>query len=94
VTFTWINQRDGCDCQSCAWGNPDRRKLFEFCENGAKALADEGTKKRITPEFFAGHSVLEVADELKALVSPGEALKSNVPFQFKMAGYREDQQHV
>jgi molybdopterin-dependent oxidoreductase alpha subunit len=60
-TFTRINQREGFDCQSCAWGNPDRRKVFEFCENGAKALADEGTKKRITREFFATHSVVELA---------------------------------
>src|SRR5579862_6080101 len=61
-TFTRINQRDGFDCQSCAWGNPDRRKVFEFCENGAKALSDEATKKRITREFFAKHSVLELAE--------------------------------
>ncbi|HTA37836.1 MAG TPA: molybdopterin-dependent oxidoreductase, partial [Candidatus Acidoferrales bacterium] len=62
-TFTRINQRDGFDCQSCAWGNPDHRKVFEFCENGAKALADEATKKRITREFFATHSVHELAQK-------------------------------
>ncbi len=62
-TFIRINQRDGFDCQSCAWGNPDRRKVFEFCENGAKALSDEATKKRITREFFAKHSVLELAEK-------------------------------
>ncbi len=49
-----LNQKDGFDCQSCAWPSPDDHRSFaEFCENGAKALADEGTKKRITPEFFA-----------------------------------------
>jgi molybdopterin-dependent oxidoreductase alpha subunit len=62
-TLTRINQRDGFDCQSCAWGNPDHRKVFEFCENGAKALADEATRKRITREFFAEHSVLELAEK-------------------------------
>ena len=62
-TLTRINQRDGFDCQSCAWGNPDHRKVFEFCENGAKALADEATRKRITREFFAEHSVLEMAEK-------------------------------
>jgi anaerobic selenocysteine-containing dehydrogenase len=62
-TLTRINQWDGFDCQSCAWGNPDHRKVFEFCENGAKALADEATKKRITREFFAQHSVLELAQK-------------------------------
>ena len=62
-TLTRINQRDGFDCQSCAWGNPDHRKVFEFCENGAKALADEATRKRITRKFFAEHSVLEMAEK-------------------------------
>jgi molybdopterin-dependent oxidoreductase alpha subunit len=62
-TFTRINKRDGFDCQSCAWGNPDHRKIFEFCENGAKALSDEATGKRITAKFFAEHSVLELAEK-------------------------------
>ncbi len=53
-----VNQVTGFDCQSCAWPNPDdRRSAFEFCENGAKAVADEATTKRITAEFFAEHSV-------------------------------------
>ena len=56
-----LNQKDGFVCQSCAWPSPDDHRSFaEFCENGAKALADEGTKKRITPEFFARYSVAEL----------------------------------
>ena len=34
-----VNQKDGFDCQSCAWPNPEERHLAEFCENGAKAVA-------------------------------------------------------
>src|SRR5690242_5172176 len=46
-TLTNINQEKGFDCQSCAWPSPDKkRKVFEFCENGAKAVADELTHKR------------------------------------------------
>lgn len=53
-----INQIDGFDCQSCAWPSPDRdRHLAEFCENGAKALAHEATRKRVDPAFFAKHTV-------------------------------------
>jgi hypothetical protein len=49
-----INQFDGFDCQSCAWADDDReRKHAEFCENGAKALADEATKTLLTADFFA-----------------------------------------
>jgi anaerobic selenocysteine-containing dehydrogenase len=60
--FLKMNQVTGFDCQSCAWPSPDKkRKIFEFCENGAKAVADEGTKKRITPEFFARHSIADLA---------------------------------
>ena len=57
-----INQKNGFDCQSCAWPSPDGdRHVAEFCENGAKALADEATLKRITAEFFKAHSVAELA---------------------------------
>src|ERR1043166_686261 len=53
-----MNQKDGFDCQSCAWPSPDEhRQVAEFCENGAKALADEGTTKRLTPDFFRDHSL-------------------------------------
>jgi anaerobic selenocysteine-containing dehydrogenase len=60
---TWIkvNQKQGFDCQSCAWPNPDNhRHVFEFCENGVKAIADEATKKRISPEFFSSYSITDL----------------------------------
>ncbi len=57
-----LNQKGGIDCQSCAWADPDgERTHAEFCENGAKALADEGTKKYVTPKFFAKYSVAELS---------------------------------
>src|SRR5690242_898017 len=59
MTRAWlgVNQKTGFDCPSCAWADPDgNRHPFEFCENGAKAMADEGTTARITPEFFARYS--------------------------------------
>jgi hypothetical protein len=49
-----VNQKDGFDCQSCAWPSPDGdRHTFEFCENGAKAVADEADAGALGPEFFA-----------------------------------------
>ena len=57
-----LNQKGGIDCQSCAWPDPDHRTINEFCENGAKALADEATTKKIGAEFFANYSVSELAD--------------------------------
>jgi molybdopterin-dependent oxidoreductase alpha subunit len=60
--FLKINQVTGFDCQSCAWPSPDKkRKIFEFCENGAKAVSDESTKKRVGPDFFAKYSIAELA---------------------------------
>ena len=58
-----LNQKDGFDCPSCAWPDPDdeRSKLGEYCENGARAVAEEATAKRLTYEFFAEHSVEELA---------------------------------
>src|SRR6202451_881875 len=53
-----INPGTGFDCQSCAWPSPDKkRKTFEFCENGAKGVSDESTRKRIGPDFFAQYSI-------------------------------------
>ncbi len=54
-----LNQKDGFDCPSCAWPDPDdeRSGLGEYCENGAKAVADEATLKKIDAGFFAMHSV-------------------------------------
>ncbi len=57
-----VNQKDGFDCQSCAWPSPDGdRHVAEFCENGAKAVADEATTRRITRDFFREHSVADLA---------------------------------
>ncbi len=59
-----LNQKDGFDCASCAWPDPDgERSVTEFCENGAKALASETTKARANAEFFAQHSVAEISHE-------------------------------
>jgi molybdopterin-dependent oxidoreductase alpha subunit len=60
-TLLKINQKDGFDCPSCAWPDPDgKRKMAEFCENGAKAVASEATTKRLTPEVFARHRISEM----------------------------------
>jgi molybdopterin-dependent oxidoreductase alpha subunit len=61
-TLLKVNQSGGVDCPGCAWPEPDReRSHFEFCENGAKHIADEATTKRVTPEFFAQWSVADLA---------------------------------
>ena len=62
-TLTMVNQKAGFDCPGCAWPDPEHRTQFEFCENGAKAVADEAMKARVTPEFFAQHSVDELAEK-------------------------------
>ncbi|USX48593.1 FdhF/YdeP family oxidoreductase [Lentzea sp. HUAS12] len=57
-TLRLLNQREGFDCPGCAWPEPQgHRKMAEFCENGAKAVAEEATKRRIGPAFFAEHSI-------------------------------------
>jgi molybdopterin-dependent oxidoreductase alpha subunit len=113
VSLLKLNQKNGFDCPGCAWPDPDHRSVTEFCENGAKAVAEETTTERATPELFRKYSVAEmlgqsdywigkrgrlthpmvlregathyepidweaafqlIADELKALGSPNEAL--------------------
>jgi len=58
-TLLKLNQTEGFDCMSCAWPDPDpgHRHTAEFCENGAKAVAEEATTTRATPAFFAEHSI-------------------------------------
>ena len=59
-TLLRVNQTDGFDCPGCAWPEAERRHTAEFCENGAKAVAEEATKRRVPPSFFAQHSVTEL----------------------------------
>jgi molybdopterin-dependent oxidoreductase alpha subunit len=64
-TLLKVNQVDGFDCPSCAWGDPAaaHRKHAEFCENGAKAVAWEATRKRVDAAFFANHPVVELREQ-------------------------------
>ncbi|MQT14497.1 FdhF/YdeP family oxidoreductase [Segnochrobactrum spirostomi] len=55
-----MNQPSGFDCPGCAWPDPKHTSSFEFCENGAKAVTWEATWKRVTPDFFAAHTVSEL----------------------------------
>ncbi|MFD7531060.1 FdhF/YdeP family oxidoreductase [Streptomyces sp. NPDC059849] len=60
-TLLKVNQKNGFDCPGCAWPEGDKRHTAEFCENGAKAVAEEATLRRVTPEFFAAHPVADLA---------------------------------
>jgi molybdopterin-dependent oxidoreductase alpha subunit len=63
-TLAKMNQKGGFDCPGCAWPDPDDKRsvLGEYCENGAKALAEEATLKKVTVDFFAQHSVEEMSN--------------------------------
>lgn len=61
-TLLQVNQKDGFDCPGCAWPEEHKRHVAEFCENGAKAVAEEATLRRVGPEFFAAHPI----DELRS----------------------------
>ena len=63
-TLSKLNQVDQIDCPGCAWPDPEkgkRSKLGEYCENGAKAIAEEGTIKKASPDFFKKYSVEELS---------------------------------
>ncbi len=59
-----LNQKDGYDCPGCAWPDPDdeRSPIAEYCENGAKAIAEEATTRKLTAQFFAENSVQELSE--------------------------------
>ena len=60
-----VNQQGGFDCPGCAWPDPptDERTAFEFCENGVKAVAAEGTTRRVTPDFFTQYSLSALREQ-------------------------------
>jgi molybdopterin-dependent oxidoreductase alpha subunit len=59
-TLLSANQPDGFDCPGCAWPDPKHTSSFEFCENGAKAVAWEATAKRATPEAIGASTVSQL----------------------------------
>ncbi|QBI54425.1 FdhF/YdeP family oxidoreductase [Streptomonospora litoralis] len=61
-TLARVNQKRGFDCPGCAWPEPDHRHPAEFCENGAKAVAEEATRRAVSAGFFARHSVADLAE--------------------------------
>jgi molybdopterin-dependent oxidoreductase alpha subunit len=63
LTLVSVNQKKGFDCPGCAWPEGDHRHAAEFCENGAKAVAEEATLRRVGPEFFARHTVSSLAEK-------------------------------
>ena len=59
-----VNQTDGFDCPGCAWPDPDdRRAMTEFCENGAKAVAEEATLRQVDADFFRRWSVKQLSQQ-------------------------------
>ena len=60
-TLKMVNQKDGFDCPGCAWPDPEHSSPFEFCENGAKAVADEAMKANVNRKFFAKYTVKELS---------------------------------
>ncbi|MCS0502067.1 FdhF/YdeP family oxidoreductase [Ancylobacter mangrovi] len=62
ATLAHMNQPGGFDCPGCAWPDPQHTSPFEYCENGAKAVAWEATAKRCTPEFLAAHTVTDLEE--------------------------------
>ncbi|MEA5453842.1 FdhF/YdeP family oxidoreductase [Sinomonas sp. JGH33] len=90
-----INQRGGFDCPGCAWPESitGARKPAEFCENGAKAIAEEGTLRTVTPQFWAEHSIAELEGKTEfwlgsrgritepVVIRPGETHYSPISWQ-------------
>ena len=61
--LTKVNQKDGFDCMSCAWPDPDHRKIAEFCENGARAVTWEATPVTVPTTFWSEHSISDLSDK-------------------------------
>ena len=59
--FSKLNQKQGIDCPGCAWPDPKKpSSLGEFCENGAKAIAEEAMSAKVDAKFFNEYTVREL----------------------------------
>ncbi len=58
-----INHQDGFDCMSCAWPDPEHRKLAEFCENGGKAVTWEATPLTVERSFWLANPLSSLQDK-------------------------------
>ncbi|MBX2841626.1 MAG: FdhF/YdeP family oxidoreductase [Flammeovirgaceae bacterium] len=64
TTLLKANQKFGFDCPGCAWPDPKKRSsIGEFCENGAKAIAEETTLKKVTLSFFNKYTIEELGNQ-------------------------------
>ncbi|MEW5289359.1 FdhF/YdeP family oxidoreductase [Erwinia papayae] len=57
-----MNKARGFDCPGCAWGD-DNKSTFSFCENGAKAVTWEATRRYVDAGFFASYSVSALSQQ-------------------------------
>ena len=57
------NQNGGFDCPGCAWGDSPEDGRIKFCENGAKAVNWEATKRRVDAKFFAKYTVSQLREQ-------------------------------
>ena len=65
TTLSKVNKFSGFDCPGCAWPDPDHKRSFaEFCENGAKSIADEATKKRADSKFWSKWKLSELSKNI------------------------------
>ncbi|MRH87901.1 FdhF/YdeP family oxidoreductase [Nocardia sp. SYP-A9097] len=55
------HENNGFDCPGCAWPDSIKGIHLDICENGIKHVTWEMTHRRCTPEFFAQHTVSELA---------------------------------
>jgi molybdopterin-dependent oxidoreductase alpha subunit len=62
ATLRDVNQTGGFDCPGCAWPEHAERSHVEFCENGAKAVAEEATRARVGAEFFAANPLADLRE--------------------------------
>lgn len=60
--FRMNHEGDGFDCPGCAWPDDTKGLKLDICENGIKHVTWEMTHKRVDRDFFAAHTVSELAE--------------------------------
>ena len=83
------NKPTGFDCPGCAWPDKEHTSTFQFCENGAKAVTWEATRKRVGPDFFAAHTVSELLGWSDHALEDAGRLTHPLAYDHESDTYRE-----
>lgn len=83
-----VNQKSGFDCPGCAWPEGETRSIAEFCENGAKAVADAATSRQLDINLLKEGRALSLYHQSERWISEQGRLTFPMAYRREQTNYR------